>query len=75
MFQTVPFEFSEILHIVERINDFKKKKKKRKIISPVRESLSSVFTDNTVDILLLKRTRQYPPLAEQAFHGGIIAYV
>lgn len=57
-FQTVPFEFSVTLHIVERINDIKKK---RKIISPVRESLSSVFTDNTVDILLLKRSyRQYP---------------
>lgn len=57
------------------ISKRRKKKEKKKIISPVRESLSSVFTDNTVDILLLKRTRQYPPLAEQAFHGGIIAYV
>lgn len=38
-----------------------RKKKKEKIISPVGESLSSVFTDNTVDILLLKRSyRQYP---------------
>lgn len=40
--------------------DFKREKRRRrkegKIISPVRESLSSVFTDNTNDILLLLKT-------------------